>query len=58
MGSLCGVRSQDDTNQIRARQRSQKQQQATASITKPPAEDKFKDMEEVGKLKLTKMVNL
>jgi hypothetical protein len=49
MGSLCGVRSQDDTNQIRARQRSQKQQQATASITKPPAEDKFKDMEEVGK---------
>jgi hypothetical protein len=46
MGSLCGVRSQDETNQIRSRQRLNKQQQATVSITKPPAEDKFRDMEE------------
>ena len=57
MGSLCGVRSQDETNQIRARQRSVKQQQATASITKPPAEDKFKDMEEATGISiLTQMV--
>ncbi len=47
MGSLCGVRSNDDNNnQMRPRQRNTNKNQQTASITKPQIEDKFKDMED------------